>query len=137
MFCLSPQSGIQNKSWLTVGRGFPGGSAVQDPPANEGDMGSIPVLGKSLGEGNDNPLQYSCLGNPMDGEAWKATVHGASKESDQAWRLNHKQTTAQQVLNTDLLLEGMKVKVDQSCVILCHPMNYTVHGILQAGHWSG
>ena len=58
---------------------------VQNPPANAGDVGSIPVLGKSPGEGNDNPLQYSRLGNPMDREAWQATVHGASKESDQTW----------------------------------------------------
>ena len=64
---------------------------VQNPPANAGDVGSIPVLGKSPGEGNDNPLQYSRLGNPMDREAWQATVHGASKESDQTWQLNNNQ----------------------------------------------
>ena len=46
--------------------GFPGGSGVGNPPANEGDAGSIPGLGRSSGEGNGNPLQYSCLGYPMD-----------------------------------------------------------------------
>ena len=54
--------------------GFPGGSVVKDPPANARDMGSIPGSGRSPGEGNDNPLQYSCLGNPMDRGAWRATV---------------------------------------------------------------
>ena len=46
---------------------------------NVGDPGSIPGLGRSPGEGNGNPLQYSCLENPMDGGAWKATVHGVAK----------------------------------------------------------
>ena len=45
---------------------FPGGSAVKNPPANAGDMGLIPGSGRSLREGNGNPLQYCCLGNPMD-----------------------------------------------------------------------
>jgi len=44
-----------------------------------GDPGSIPGSGRSPGEGNGNPLQYSCLENPMDGGAWQATVHGVSK----------------------------------------------------------
>ena len=55
--------------------GFPGGSMVKNPPANAGDMGLIPGLGQSPGEGNGNPLQYSCLGNPMDIGAGWATVH--------------------------------------------------------------
>ena len=46
--------------------GFPGGSVVKNLPANAGDMGSIPGSGRSLEEGNGNPLQYSCLDNPMD-----------------------------------------------------------------------
>ena len=46
--------------------GFPGGSEVKNLPANAEDMGSVPWLGRSYGEGNDNPLQYWCLGNPMD-----------------------------------------------------------------------
>ena len=54
-------------------------SVVKNLPANEGDVGSIPGLGSSLGEGNGDPLQYSCLENPMDGGAWWATVHGVAK----------------------------------------------------------
>ena len=55
---------------------------VKNPPANAGDVGSIPGLGRSPGEGNDSPLQYPCLGNPMDRGAWWATVHGVAKKSD-------------------------------------------------------
>ena len=59
--------------------GFPGGSEVKASACNAGDMGSILGLGKSPGEGNGNPFQYSCLENPMDGGAWQATVHGVVK----------------------------------------------------------
>ena len=62
--------------------GFPDGSVVKNPPTNAGDMGLIPGLGRSPGEVNGNPFQYSCLGNPIDREAWWATVHGGQKESD-------------------------------------------------------
>ena len=62
--------------------GFPGGSEVKNPPANAGDAGSIPGAGGSPGGGNGNPLQYSCLGNPMDRGAWWVTVHRVTKESD-------------------------------------------------------
>ena len=63
-------------------RGFPNGSVVKNPPANIGDTDSMPGLGRSPGEGNGHPFQYSCLGNPMDREAWWATVHGFTEESD-------------------------------------------------------
>ena len=59
--------------------GFPGGSEVKASACNVGDLGSIPGSGRSPGEGNGNPLQYSCLENPMDGGAWRATVHGVAK----------------------------------------------------------
>ena len=62
--------------------GFPGGSVVKNLATNEGDTGSIPGSGRSPGEGNDNPLQYSCLENPMDRGAWQVTVHGVTKELD-------------------------------------------------------
>ena len=61
---------------------FIGASLVKNPPVNAGDAkdsGSIPGLERSLGEGNGNPLQYSCLGNPMDREAWQVLVQGAAK----------------------------------------------------------
>ena len=64
------------------GAGFPGGSVVKNLPANVGDSGSIPGLGRSPGEGNGNPFHFSCLGNPMDRGAWWGTVHGVTKESD-------------------------------------------------------
>ena len=56
--------------------GFPGGSVVKNPPANEGDVGSVSQLGRSPGEGHGNPFQYSCLENPMDGGAWWASPRG-------------------------------------------------------------
>ena len=52
---------------------------VKNPPANAGDLGSIPGSGRSPGEGNGYPLQYSCLENPMDGGAWQAVVHEVAK----------------------------------------------------------
>ena len=63
-------------------RGFPGGTVVKNLPVNAGDIGdvgSIPGLGRSPGEGNDYPLHYSCLENFMDRGAWQATVHEVAK----------------------------------------------------------
>ena len=59
--------------------GFLGGSVVKNLPANAGDTGSAPGLGRSPGEENGNPLPYSCLGNPMDRGAWQATDLGVTK----------------------------------------------------------
>ena len=59
--------------------GFPGDSAVENPPVNAGDVGSIPGLGRSPAEGNGNPLQYSCLGNSMDRGACWASINGVTK----------------------------------------------------------
>ena len=61
---------------------FPGGSVVKNLPASAGDSGSVPGLGRLPGEGNGNPLQYSCLGNPVERGAWRAAVCGLAKESD-------------------------------------------------------
>ena len=60
-------------------RGFPGSSASKESACNLGDLDSIPVSGRSPGEGNGNPLQYSGLENPMDRGAWQTTVHGIAK----------------------------------------------------------
>ena len=62
---------------------FPGGSVVKNPPANARNTGSIHGVGRSPGEGNSNPLQYSSLGNPMDRGTWQATVHGVVKSQTQ------------------------------------------------------
>ena len=62
--------------------GVPGGSVVKNLPANAGDAGdmsSVPGSRRSPGEGNDNPLQYSCLEDPMDTGAWQTTVHSVTK----------------------------------------------------------
>ena len=71
---------------VIVSTGFPGGTVVKNPPANAGDTrdtGSIPGSGRSPGVGNGNPLQYFCLGNPMDREAWRARAHEAAKSRTQ------------------------------------------------------
>ena len=59
-------------------KGFPGGSEVKASACNVGDPDSIPGSGRSHGGGNGNPLHYSCLENPTDREAWRATVHGVT-----------------------------------------------------------
>ena len=69
-------------------RGFPGGSAVKNLPADAGDMGLIPGLGRSPEGGNDTPLQYSCLGKPMGRGAWQAIAYGVTEELDTTQRLN-------------------------------------------------
>ena len=58
---------------------LPGGSDGKECACNAGDLSLVPGLGRSLGEGNGIPLQYSCLENPMDRGAWQATVHGVTK----------------------------------------------------------
>ena len=61
--------------------GFSDGSVGKESAYNAGDLGWDPALGRSPGKRNGNPLQDSCLGNPMNREAWQATVHGVTKES--------------------------------------------------------
>ena len=74
---MEPQTKFVNHDQLKGG--FPGGLVVKNPPANEGDKGSILGSGRSPGEENSNPLQYSFLGNPMDRGDCRATVHGVAK----------------------------------------------------------
>ena len=77
--------------------GFPGGSDGKDSACNTGDLGLIPVSGRSPRVGNGNPLQYSCLENSMDKGAWQAIVHGGQKELD---------ATEQLTLTFSLFLSG-------------------------------
>ena len=70
------------KAIIKKKKGFPGGTSGKEPPANVGDTrdpGSIPGLGRSPGGGHGNPLQCSCLENPMDRGAWQAAVHGVAE----------------------------------------------------------
>ena len=66
--------GCKQVHWITIC-----GSAGKESTCDAGDLGSIPGLGRSPGEGNGAPLQYSCLENPMDGGTWKAAVHGVAE----------------------------------------------------------
>ena len=68
-------------TYICIYRGFPGGSNSKESAYNVGNLGSIPGLGKSSGEGNGNTLQYSCLEYPMDRGAWKTTVHGLQSQT--------------------------------------------------------
>ena len=87
---------INFQSILTICRGFPGGSDSKESACCVGDPGSILGSGRSPGEGNGNPLQYSCLENPMDrGAWWVTTVHGVTKSQTQQSNFHfHKIQTA-------------------------------------------
>ena len=103
---------------------------AQASACNAGDLGSIPGSGRSPGEGNGNPLQYSLLEYPMDGGAWQATVHGVAKS--RTWLSNFTFT-----LNISLSYWSATAKSLQSCPTLCDPIDGSppdspVPGILQA-----
>ena len=72
-------SGISKKEVPIDNLRLPDDSMVKNPPANVGYLDSIPGSGRSPGEGNGNLLQYSCLENPLDREAWRAVVHGVTE----------------------------------------------------------
>ena len=74
-----------NQPYVYIRLGFPGGSNGKESACNAEDAGSILGSERSPGEGNGNPVQYSCLENPMDREAWQATVHGVTK----SWLLHN------------------------------------------------
>ena len=76
------QPQADDTQWLSMSEGFPGGSVVKNPTENAGVIGSIPGLRTSRGLGNGNPLQYSCLVNPMDRGVWWGYSPGTCKESD-------------------------------------------------------
>ena len=72
---------------------FPGGLVDKESAYNAEDLGSVPGLGRSPGEGNGNPLQDSCLKNSVDRGAWQATVHGVTKELDTTEQLTLSKTS--------------------------------------------
>ena len=99
---------------------FPGGSEVQNPPASagdRGDVGSIPWWGRSPGVGDGNPLQYSCLRNPMDRGTWQATVHGVAKSQMRMCMHTHTQIRYIDVSPREDPLE--KGKATHSNILAC------------------
>ena len=102
---------FERKEFYGINSCFSGGSEVKESAFNVGDLGSIPGLGRSPGEGNGNPLQYSCLENPMDRGAWWATVHGVTKSrtrlSDFTFTLVYPNTWSKnickQIINNSML----------------------------------
>ena len=78
-FTLSPLILVHIKHPAALLLGLPCSSSDKESAGDAGDQGSIPGLGRSSGEGNGNPLQFSCLENSMDREAWRATVRGVTK----------------------------------------------------------
>ena len=75
------EKGALIKAPFYLPKGLPWWPSGKESAYQAGDVGSIPGSGRSPGDRNDNPLQYSCLGNPMDRGAWQAIVHGDSKDS--------------------------------------------------------
>ena len=76
---LQEQNDVLCLTYKVVKLGFPHSSIGKNSACNAGDLGLIPGSGRSSGEGNGNPLQYSCLENPTDKGAWRATVHGIAR----------------------------------------------------------
>ena len=97
--------------------GFPGGSYGKESACNVGDPGSIPGSGRSLGEGHGNPLQYSCLENPMDGGAWWAPIHGVEKSQDTTELLTHSSVRCQR-RHLVVLTATATATLLQSCLTL-------------------
>ena len=87
--------------------GLPWWLSGKEPTCNAGDTDSMPGLERSSGEGNCNPLQYSCLGNPVDKGAWWATVHEVAKESDATYQVNSNNSPLSVGLFVSLLLSCM------------------------------
>jgi len=121
------KSQTQLSNWTEL-KGFPGGAVVKNPTASAGDAGGtglIPGLGRSSGEGNGNPLQYSCLENPIDGGAWQATVHGVIK--NQTWLT----IWAQHSLYDMGLKQGVRIikLIENKQEKFCHPQWCTLRGL--------
>ena len=96
--------------------GFPGDTVVKTLPASAGearDLGSIPGLGRPPGEGNGNPLQCSCLGKPMDREAWRATVHGVAESETTERAHTHIFQCWQQSNKADKIIPIVQIKEEE------------------------
>ena len=116
--------------------GFPGGSDGKEPACNAGDLSSISGSGRSPGEGNGNPFQYSGLENPEHGGAWRATVHGVSQS-----RTRLSDFTFIVVTSFSHSLHVVKVLDTQLCPTLSDPMDCSPPGSSQEfsrqEYWSG
>ena len=92
---------------------------VKNPPASAGDtrdQGSFPGSGRSPGEGNGDPLQYSCLGNPMDRGARQAMVHGGHKDSDITKSEHTRTHTSYMHISTDTDRERLQAQINHECL---------------------
>ena len=111
---------------LYIPWGFPGGSDGKESAYNAGDLGLIPGLERSPGEGHSNPLQYSCLENSMDRGAWGATIHGVPKS--QTWLSYYRHTHIHTFLKKhwDLFeFSGLLITLmDMSGYSVCHRINH-------------
>ena len=99
---------------------LPGGSEDKASACNAGDLGSIPGLGRSPGEGIGNPLQYSCLENPMDRGAWWATVHGVAKSRTRLSNFTH-------ITHTTSPTESKRLFYTSVSLLLSHIQGYPYH----------
>ena len=112
-------------------KGFPRSSVGKQSACDTGDPGSIPGMGRSPGEGNGNPLQYSCLENPMNRGGWQVAVHGVT-------RVRHDLATNTFTFSLSITLaDSINIihtsvqfsSVAQSCPTLCHPVNRSTPGL--------
>ena len=124
---------------LCTHQGFPDGSDDKESTCSAGALGSIPGLGRSPGERNGNPLQYSCLENPMDRGAWRATVHGVAKSRTRLSDSHTHTCICTQLWLWDLSSsDGVEICPHPRARVLncdsmdCSPPGFSIHGILQA-----
>ena len=111
--------------------GFPSGSDGKETACNAGDPSSIPGLGRSPGEGNGNPLQYSGLENPMDRGAWQATVHAVTKRRTQLeWLTLYTFTSIDNDNDDGSEDKGDNIDCDSVCNVLYQQVIYNASGFL-------
>ena len=101
---------------------MPGGSDGKESACNAGNLGSIPGLGRIPGEGNGNPLQYSCLENPMGRGVWQATVHGVTESRT---RLSNQHFSSPQILERKKLGQAAELDITSRCQHIIVPLEAT------------